>query len=156
MPTFAIESDGFLENTAVYYNGKRLSGIKEIFLNMDEEGTFDAYIQYEGTDGETRVRNIFTEYLDEVKTADYTNYGENLNSRILEIESDGDIESSTLYYDDEPLEGVVRLFVRIKGTARKSGILSKLFGKDDVEKTIFENEIVFRNEDGSLEKESLF
>ncbi|MFY8160548.1 MAG: hypothetical protein ACOVNU_04400, partial [Candidatus Kapaibacteriota bacterium] len=72
MPVFEIESNGLIENTVIYYNGKQIAGIKEVFLNLDEEGTFDSIIKYTGTDGALYTKNIFTDYLTNLKTTEPT------------------------------------------------------------------------------------
>lgn len=63
MATFGIESNGRLENTAVYYNGEQLAGLRQVLLNLAEDGTFDAVISYRGEDGRLYTKNPFTDYL---------------------------------------------------------------------------------------------
>ena len=159
MPTFAIESNGLLEKTAVYYNGEQLGGVREIFLNIDEEGTFDAIIQYVGKRGEVLSKQIFTDYLDDVRIVPPAfSEEEARNLRMLTVESNGDLDSTLILVNDEPLEGVVSLYVHIKsgGVQNKSG-LRALFGKDTIpDRDEFRAEITFRNEDDSLETEGIF
>ena len=63
MSELAIESNGRLEKTAVYINGGQVRGIKELFLNLDENSTFDAIIQYEGYDNSIYTKRIFRDQL---------------------------------------------------------------------------------------------
>ena len=157
MPTFSIESNGLLEKTAIYYNGEQLGGIKEVFLNLDEEGTFDAFIQYEGTDKSLYTKQIFTDYFENIKVVEPTFTEEEAEElQLLTIESDGEISNSVLMFNNEELEGVVSLEVHIKGTNKVSGLKS-LFKQNDLsDKPVFKAEITFRNEDESLETESVF
>ncbi len=157
MPTFSVESNGRLDKTAVYYNGEQLGGIKEILINLDEEGNFDAFIQYEGTDKNLYTKQIFTDYFDNVKVVEPTFTEEEAEElQLLTIDSNGEIESSTLLMNDEELEGVVSLEIHIKGTNKVSGLKS-LFKQNDLsEKPVFKAEITFRNEDDSIETESVF
>jgi hypothetical protein len=157
MPTLAIESNGRLEKTAVYYNGEQISGIKELFINIDEDGTFDALIQYEGTNKLIYTKNIFLDYLDNIKVIEPVFTKEEAQLlQLLTIESNGDLDDTYLYLNDELLEGVVNLFIHIKGVENKNG-LRKLFNKDNIPDTIeFKAEITFRNEDDSLETERIF
>lgn len=157
MPTFAIESNGRLEKTAVYYNGEQISGIKELFINIDEDGTFDALIQYEGTNKQIYTKNIFLDYLDNIKVIDPVFTEEEAQLlQLFTIESNGELDDTYLYLNDELLEGVVNLFIHIKGVENKNG-LRKLFNKDNIPDTVeFKAEITFRNEDDSLETERIF
>lgn len=157
MPTFAIESNGRLEKTAVYYNGEQISGIKELFINIDEDGTFDSLIQYEGTNKQIYTKNIFLDYLDNIKVIDPVFTEEEAQLlQLFTIESNGELDDTYLYLNDELLEGVVNLFIHIKGVENKNG-LRKLFNKDNIPDTVeFKAEITFRNEDDSLETERIF
>ncbi|MDQ1265886.1 MAG: hypothetical protein QG635_1038 [Bacteroidota bacterium] len=157
MATFSIESNGRLDKTAVYFNGEQLGGIKEVFLNLDENGTFDAVLQYEGTDKEIHTKQIFTEYLANVRVVEPTFTEEDADElRLLTVESDGEIESSEVLINDEPQEGIVSLFLHIKSAGNKNGIRS-LFGKKNIpEEVEFRAEITYRNEDDSIETEMIF
>jgi hypothetical protein len=157
MPTFSIESNGRIERTAVYYNGEQLGGIKEIFINMDEEGTFDAFIQYEGLDKNIYTKQIFSDYLDNIKTVEPSYTNEEANElQLFTIESDGVIENTVLLLNEEELNGVFSLEIHIKGNNKKSSLLS-MFKQDDLsEKPVFKAEITFRNEDDSIETEMIF
>lgn len=157
MPTLTIESNGRLEKTAVYYNGQQLGGINELFLNLDEDGTFDAVIQYEGTDKETHTRQIFEGYLANVKVTEPSfTEEEAMELHRITIESDGDIDSTMLFENDEPLEGVISLLIHIKAVKSRNGIKSLFGGKKLEGEHEFRAEITFRNEDDTIETENIF
>lgn len=161
MATFGIESNGRLENTAVYYNGEQLAGLQQVLLNITEDGTFDAVIAYRGDDGQLYTRNPFTDYLDHVRTMPPSFSEEEARSmRLLVIESDGNVENTIVYLNDHPLEGIVQLFVNISvpDTSNKVRRFS-LFRRQEpaaVERAEFRAEITFREADGSLTTESIF
>lgn len=157
MATFSIESNGRLEKTAVYYNGEQITGIKELFLNMDEDGTFDAIIQYEGSDKKIHTKDIFFDYFHNVKVTEPSFTAEEAkNLRLFTIESDGIIDNTQLFLDGELLDGVVSVFIHIKPTENKSG-LRTLFNKASIPDIVeFRVEITYRNMDDSLETEDIF
>ena len=159
MATFSIESNGRLEKTAVYLNGETLGGIKEIFLNLDEDGTFDAIIQYQGNDNNIYNKSIFNDYLENIKTVDapYTEE-ESDELNLLTIESNGNIENTIVLFNEQELDGLVNLFIHIKSSQAKAGGLKSLFsGKKDVPEHVeFRAEFTFRNEDGTIETEGVF
>ncbi|TAL69150.1 MAG: hypothetical protein EPN82_07545 [Bacteroidetes bacterium] len=157
MATFAIESNGRIEKTVVYFNGQQLGGIKEIFLNLDEEGTFDGILQYEGTDKQIRTKQIFSEYLENLKIVEPSFTEEEATElQQLKIDSEGDIEDTIVTINDEELEGIVSLFVHIKSAENKNGI-SSLFSKNKIPDHVeFKAEITFRNEDDTTETEEIF
>ncbi len=157
MATLGIESNGRLEKTAVYYNGEQVAGIKELFLNIDEDGTFDAIIQYEGTNKHLYTKNLFIDYLDNIKVTDPVFTEEEAKSlRLFAIESEGDLDETFLYLNDELLEGVINLFIHIKGAENSKG-LKALLNKSNIPDTVeFKAEMVFRNEDESTETEEIF
>lgn len=157
MATFGIESNGMLEKTAVYYNGQQVGGIKEVFVSIDEEGGFDAFIQYEGLDKKIYTKQIFTDYFEQVKVVEPSfDDDEAEELQLFTIDSDGDLENTMVYYNDEPLEGIVSLSVHIKGTANPSGFKTLFKSKEIPDKPVFTSEITFRNEDDTLETETLF
>lgn len=157
MPELVIESNGLIEKTAVYYNGDQLSGIKELFLNMDENGTFDAFIQYEGADKVLYTRNIFSDSLPNVKTSEPTfTEEEAMELQQLSIVSDGEIENTELFWNEEELDGVVSLFVQIAASKQQSKGLSSVFSKKQQADVTCKAEITFRNEDESIETEVVF
>ena len=158
MPTIGIESNGRLEKTAVYYNGEQIGGLKEIFLNLDEEGTFDSIIQYEGTDKQIYTKQIFTDYFENVRVVEPSfTEEESQELHLLELESNGEIENTVVFFDEETLGGIVSLFLHIKGTQNKNGIRSMFSLKKNIPEHVeFKAEITFRNEDGSFETENVF
>ncbi|MBS1537647.1 MAG: hypothetical protein JST20_07870 [Bacteroidetes bacterium] len=159
MRSFSIESNGRLENTAIYFNGEQLSGVKEIFLNLDEDGTFDAILRYEGTDKVIYTKQIFTEYFENVKVRP-PSYSEDeaQNLQLLTVESDGDIRNTTVLRNDEQLDGIISLFVHLKNNVTKDGGIKSLFSRapESNEPTVFRAEITFRNSDDSTEVEGVF
>lgn len=160
MRTFGIESNGRLENTAVYYNGEQIAGVREIFLNLDENGTFDAVITYEGTDKKLYSKGIFTDYLENLKVRP-PSFSEEEAQRLnlLLIDSDGDIENTTLTINDEPLDGVTELFLHIKSgkTGESAGGIKGLFGAEkQADPTTFRAEITYRYDDGTTETQGIF
>ena len=158
MPSIGIESNGRIEKTAVYYNGERVRGLKEIFLNLDENGTFDTIIQYEGSDKKIYTKQIFSEYLNNLKTDEpaFTEE-EAIDLQLIDIESDGDIDTCMVYLNDEPLEGIVSLYIHIRGTATSNGIRSIFKSKENIpDHPEFKAEVTFRNEDDSIETEEIF
>jgi hypothetical protein len=160
MPTFAIESNGRIEQTAIYYNGQQIKGIKEVFLNLDEEGTFDSVIQYEGSDKEIHTKHIFEERLTNVVFTEPSFSEEDIDNfqlQLLTLESQGDIDSCVVYFNDEPLDGIVSLYVHIKPTKTKTFMEKVLKSKNSLpEHETFKAEITFRNEDDSIETEEIF
>ncbi|MFP4544868.1 MAG: hypothetical protein ACLFQU_11600 [Candidatus Kapaibacterium sp.] len=158
MAEFSIESNGRLEKTAVYFNGEQLGGVKEIFLNLDEEGTFDAIIQYEGIDKQIHTKSIFDDTLAGLKVTEPSfTEDEARHLQLFTVESDGDIESTVVYLNNEPMEGIISLLVHIKGSENKTGGIKSLFqGKNVPDAAEFKAQITFRNEDASLETEDIF
>jgi hypothetical protein len=160
MPSFSIESNGRIETTTVYYNGEQLGGVREIFLNLDEDGTLDAILQYVGSDGETRTKQIFNDHLDRIVTTEPSLTEEEAQSRrLLTVDSSGDIEDTLVLLDEEMLEGLVNLMVHIKGSAKtgEKGIRGLFKTKNEVpEQEEFKAEATFRNEDDSLTTERIF
>lgn len=158
MAVLSIESNGLLEKTAVYYNGSQVAGIKELLLIMDEEGTFETLIQYEGTDKNVYTKQIFSEHLDNLKTVPPSFTEEEASElQLFTIESNGDIDDSVVFINDEPQEGVVSVFIHIKASKNKSGFLSFLKRNEQVNSEIlFKAEITYRNEDDSIETEEIF
>lgn len=158
MATFALESNGRLEKTALYYNGEQIVGVKEIFINLDEDGTFDSIIQYEGKDKQLYTKNIFRDYLTNIKVTDPSfTEEEAAELQLFEIEGDGDIENTLVYQNEENLEGVVSILIHIKSTQEKNSLNKFFSGKKYVPDNIeFKAEITFRNEDNTLETEEIF
>lgn len=131
MATFGIESNGRLENTAVYYNGEQLAGLRQVLLNLAEDGTFDAVISYRGEDGRLYTKNPFTDYLENIRTMPPSFTEEEARAmQLLVIESDGNIENTLVYLNDEPLEGIVQLFVNISVPDTSTQERGFYFGSD--------------------------
>lgn len=158
MATFSIESNGLLESTAVYFNGGQLGGVREIFLNLDEEGTFDAIIQYQGTDNTLYTKQIFTDYLENLKLVEPSfTEEEAAQLQLFTLESNGGIDTAVVLLNEEPLEGVVSVLVHIKTGGQNKGGIRSLFSKPQIpEHDEFKAEITYRNEDDSLETENIF
>ncbi len=158
MPTFAIESNGRLEKTAIYYNGSQLGGIKEVFINLDEDGTFDAIVQYEGTDKKIYTKQIFSDYLNNIKIVEPTFTEEDATDLVLlTVESDGDIDTAEVFINDNYEEGIVELLVHIKSDQNKKGLKSLLSNKKVItEDVTFKSEITYRNDDDTIETEEIF
>ncbi len=159
MPKFAVESNGRIEKTAIYYNGEQLAGVKELFLNLTEDGTFDAVLQYQGTDGALHSKQIFTDHFDNVKTMRPSFTEEEAQQlQLLSVESSGEIDSTEVTVNNQPLDGITSLIVHIKAPEKlDSGGLRNIFSSKKIpEYTDFKAEITFRNEDGSLSTENVF
>lgn len=160
MATLGIESNGRLEKTAIYFNGEQIGGLKELFLNLDENGTFDAILQYEGSDKVLYTRSVFTEYLTNVKIVEPSFTEEDAQQlQLVEIESDGNIENSIVFYNGEEQFGLISVFIHIKGAGvQKSAGIKGLFGGKTVQtaEAEFKAEFTFRNDDGSTETEEIF
>lgn len=162
MASFSIESNGRIENTAIYYNGEQLGGVRELLLNLDENGTFDAVLQYEGTDHVMHTKQVFLDYPEKIRTTEPSFTEEEARElRLLTIESDGDIENTLVTLDGQPLEGIVSLLVQIKAGPGESGTggLRGLFSGRSAhhrEEQLFRAEATYRNEDESLSTENIF
>lgn len=162
MASFSIESNGRIEKTAIYFNGEQLGGIRELLLNLDEDGTFDAVMQYEGTDHVMYTKRIFEDYLEKVRTTEPSFTEEEARElRLLTIESDGDIGNTLVTLDGQQLEGITSLLVQIKTGPRenKPGGLRGLFSGRDAQEQgedLFRAEATFRNEDESMSTENIF
>jgi len=147
MPEFSIESNGRIEKTAVYYNGDQLRGVREIMLNLDENGAFDAVVQYQGTDEQLHTKQIFADLLENVQTMEPSfTEEEAAQLRLITIRSDGDINNTFVYINDEEQGGIVSLFLHMKAPAQTS--------QDS--RPEFKAEITYRNDDDSLSTEGVF
>jgi len=160
MNSFSIESNGRIEKTALYLNGEQIAGVREVFLNLDESGSFDAILQYQGSDDKVYSKHIFNDHLENIKTrpAAFTEY-ESQQLQLLTVESTGDIEGTTVLVNDQPLEGITSLLVHIKSPQKgDGGGLASLFTtkKAIPDHEEFKAEITFRNEDDSLSTEQIF
>lgn len=159
MRTFSMESNGRIEKTALYLNGEQIAGVKELLLHIDEDGVFDAIISYEGSDGQRRTKQLFTDHLEKLKVIPPVFTEEEARLlQLLSVESNGEVDDTVLYLNDEPLEGVVDILVHIKTAEQASGMLASLVkGKDaHGENNVFRAEVTFRNEDETIETERIF
>jgi hypothetical protein len=162
MPTLSIESNGRIEKTAVYYNGEQIGGIKELLISIDEEGAFDAVLQYESEDKKLYTKQIFSENLIGLKVVPPSfDEEEAMALRLLTIESSGEVENTMIFINDEPVDGIVSLFVNIKGATKEQaggGLLGMFKPKRTLEtnNSNFEAVITFRNEDDSIDVEQIF
>lgn len=145
MAEFSIESNGRIEMTAVYYNGEQLAGVREVMLNLDENGTFDGVVRYLGSDGDEHSKQIFSEYLENSQTREPAFTEEEARSlRLLTVESDGDIENTHVWIDQQEQFGIVSLFIHIKAPSGTS------------EPPEFRAEVTYRNDDGTHSTEGVF
>lgn len=159
MKEFSIEGNGRLEKTALYYNGEQLDKVREVFVNLDEDGTFDAVIQYIGTNGELYTKNIFIDYLENVQTEPPGFTEEDASElQIITISSDGDISNTSVYRNEEQQDGIVSVFIHIKAPNHTGGGLAAFFGgaKPISERAEFKAEITYREEDDSTTVENIF
>lgn len=159
MRELSIESNGSLEKTAVYINGEQLGGIHQMMLHISEDGDFDTILVYEGTDKQMYTKNLFSDYLENIKKVPPTFTEEEAQFlRLLTVTSDGSLESTIVYIDEEPQDGIVDLLVQIqRGGAPPRGGISSMFKKaEPAERPTFRAEIQFRNADDSLSTELVF
>jgi hypothetical protein len=160
MRELSIESNGSLEKTAVYLNGEQLGGIHQMMLHISEDGDFDTILVYEGTDKQMYTKHLFTDYLDNIKKVPPTFTEEEAEFlRLLTITSDGNLENTMVYINDEPQDGIVDLIIQIqRGTPAQRGGIGAMFKKqqDTGERPVFRAEIQYRNEDGSISTEQIF
>ena len=161
MRTITIESNGRIEKTAVYVNGEQISGIRELLISIDEEGTFNAILSFIGITGELHTKQLFTEDLSTMKRkeASFTEI-EAQELRSITIESDGTLDNTTVLINNEFAEGIISLSMHIlidmQQQSHKS-FLKRLFSKEQsFNETRFITEIVFRNPDGSEQIETIF
>ncbi len=160
MAEFSIEGNGRLEKTAIYYNGDQLDGVKEVFLNLDENGAFDAIIMYTGSDEKSYTKNIFVDYLENVRT-EPPGFSEEeaRNLSLFTVISDGDLAQTTILRNNEEQNGVVSVYVHVKApSVPQGGGLRAFFGgqKEIPEHTEFKAEIVYREDNGDLTTEGIF
>jgi len=159
MPEFAIESNGRIEKTAIYYNGEQIAGVREVFINIDEEGAFDAVVQYQGEDGQLYTKQIFTDYFEHVRMREPSfDEDEARSLHLLMVSSEGDLGTTVVYRDGEEQFGIVSLLVHMKPpTNTSSGIRGWFGGRKDVpDATEFKAMITYRNDDDTLSTEGIF
>lgn len=160
MRTISIESNGRIEKTAIYVNGEQVSGIRELLVSIDEEGTFNTIISFEDQTGIIHTKNLFTDDLSLLRRKDASfTIEDSLQLKVFTIESDGDLENTSLYMNDEFIEGVFSILIHLKANShkQKQTFLSSLFNNKQLASEIyFQTEIVYRNSDDSHSIESIF
>lgn len=161
MATFGIESNGRIDRTALYLNGEQISGVQEVYIHITEDGTFDSVIRYKGSDGVERSKSLFDTFLENISVRPPAFSEEDAKYlRTFVIDSDGSLENTVLFLNDEELDGVTEVFLHIKAPQqKKSGFLSRFSsGSSGVEEhsAVFRAEISYRYDDGSIETEQVF
>jgi len=158
MRTLSIESNGRLDKTAVYINAEQVGKIKELYLNLDESGTFDAILTYENKNGTISTKQLFTDYLDDLIIVEpMFSEEEAMDMQLLTIESSGDIEETHILMNNEDLDGIMSLMIHLKiDTIRNNGVFGFFKKNDSLGTTSFKAEIEFRNQDGTTSIEGIF
>lgn len=160
MRTITIESNGRIEKTAVYVNGEQITGIRELLISIDEEGTFNGIISFVNTAGNLLTKQLFTDDLSQLQRREAAfSEEEAMDLRTLTIESDGMLENTSVYVNQEFIDGIISVMVHIMIDApqKKESVFSRIFSKySPLMETRFISEIVLRNPDGSEIFESIF
>jgi hypothetical protein len=160
MRTITIESNGRIEKTAVYVNGEQITGIKELLISIDEDGVFNAIISFKTNAGTLLTKQLFSDNLSQLQRREAAfSQEEAMDLRTLAIESDGDLDNTSVFINDEFIDGIASILVHIMidATQQKEGIFKRIFSKNtSFTETRFISEIVFRNPDGSESFESIF
>ena len=158
MKSLSIVSNGRLEKTGIYINGEQISGVREIFLNLDEEGTFNSIIKYLGSNKEEYVKNIFDDELPLLQVTEPSFTDEELDTlQTITIESDGDINDTYVYWNEEEQEGIISVFIHIKSPTKEKKNITNIFGKDKIlSDAICSADITFREDDDSITVEKVF
>lgn len=158
MRELSIESNGSLEKTAVYINGEQIGGIHQMMVHISENGDFDTIIVYEGTDKQMYTKNIFADYLDNLKKVPPTFTEEEAEFlRLLTVTSDGNIENTMVYINEEEQVGITDLLVQIQRGTPVQKSFTSMFKKQEIgERPVFRAEVQYRNEDDSLSTEPVF
>jgi len=146
--TLEIRSSGRLENTTVHLNGEQIVGVRELFLNLKEDGTFDNWITYESTSNEILSKELFREYLADLNV---NAEGFAAAGASLVFESDGNIDGTTIWRNEQRLDGLVEIFVYLRNV--KTGWFK---WRRDGQEDEFRAEAQFRNQDGSINGETIF
>jgi hypothetical protein len=149
MRTLDIWSNGLIHQTILCFNSQQLVGVREFLLDLNEDGTFRVLINYEGADGEFRVKNPFTDHLVSLRTTSLAD--DDVPRSVLTIESNGTIESTAISFNQQELSGVVSLLIYMRRV--REGVIHWLRHGDRDE---FVSEITFREADGRLTQEVLF
>lgn len=158
MRELSIESNGSLEKTAVYINGEQIGGIHQLMLHISEDGDFDTILVYEGTDKQMYTKNLFTDYLDNIKKTPPTFTEEEAQYlRLLTVTSDGELSNTLVYINEEEQMGLTDLLVQIQRGTQVQKSLTTLFKKQEPgERPVFRAEAQYRNEDDSISTELIF
>jgi len=160
MRTISIESNGRLEKTAVYVNGEQVTGIRELLLSIDEEGTFNAIVSFVSTSGILLTKQVFTDDLSQLQRREVAfSEEEAMDLRSFAIESDGTLDNTSIFMNNEFIDGIISIMIHItiETSQPKKGMFTKLFSKNStLSQTRFITEIVLRNPDGSELIESIF
>ncbi|MFZ9976737.1 MAG: hypothetical protein ACO3GR_01455 [Candidatus Kapaibacteriota bacterium] len=160
MRTISIESNGRLEKTAVYVNGEQVTGIRELLLSIDEEGTFNAIVSFVSTSGILLTKQVFTDDLSQLQRREAAfSEVEAMDLRSFAIESDGTLDNTSIFMNNEFIDGIISIMIHITIEASQpmKGMFTKLFSKNStLSQTRFITEIVLRNPDGSELIESIF
>jgi len=159
MRTITIESNGRLERTAIYVNGEQVTGVRELLISIDEEGTFNSIISFIDGRGIQVTKQLFTDDISQLQRKDAAFTSEESSQlQSFSIESDGELEQTSLFMNDEFVEGVISIMIHIKiETSQPSSSLFSLFKKHrNVHQNLFQTEIVFRNSDGTQSVETIF
>ena len=160
MRTISIESNGRIEKTAIYVNGEQVSGISELLISIDEDGTFNTIISFEDQSGNIHTKNLFSDDLSLLKRKDPSfSIEDSIQLQVFTIESDGNLENTSLYMNEEFIEGVISIMIHLKANfhKQKQTLLSSLFSKKQLASEIyFQTEIVYRNSDDTHSIESIF
>ena len=159
MRTITIESNGRLERTAIYVNGEQVAGVRELLISIDEEGTFHSIISLISGSGIQVTKQLFTDDISQLqrKEAAFTSE-ESFQLQSFSIESDGDLEQTSLFMNDDFVVGVVSIIIHIRiETSQPTKSLFSWFTKHrNVHENVFQTEIVFRNPNGTHSVESIF
>ncbi|MCE2755719.1 MAG: hypothetical protein LW818_06995 [Ignavibacteriae bacterium] len=160
MRTISIESNGRIEKTAVYLNGEQITGIKELLLSIDEEGIFNAIISFTSSSGTLLTKQLFTDDLSQLQRREAAfSEDEAMDLRSMAIESDGTLDNTSVFMNNEFIDGIVSIMVHIMidSVQKRENVFTKIFSKNQsYSETRFISEIVLRNPDGSESIESIF
>ncbi|TAE28620.1 MAG: hypothetical protein EAZ92_07980 [Candidatus Kapaibacterium sp.] len=158
MRELSIESNGSLEKTAVYINGEQISGIHQLMLHINEDGDFDTILVYEGTDKQMYTKNLFADYLDNIKKVPPTFTEEEAQYlRLLTVTSDGDLANTLVYINEEEQIGLTDLLVQVQRGSQAQKSLTSFFKKQEpAERPVFRAEAQYRNEDNTISTELIF
>lgn len=159
MRTITIESNGRLERTAIYINGEQVTGIRELLISIDEEGTFNSIITFIDKTGIQSTKQLFSDDLSHMKRIEASFTTEDSHQlQSFTVESDGDLEQTSLFMNNEFIEGVISVMIHLKiETQQPSSSLLSIFRKKQlIHENFFQTEIVFRNSDGTQSVETIF